>query len=71
MRKRIAAVTRLRDSRNGNPVYHVEFDDGTAASTVKDGPIGGYAASSEWLGADVDIDWDGDRILGWRNAQVH
>jgi hypothetical protein len=68
MSKRIAAITRLRDTRKGNPVYHVEFDDGTAASTVRDGPVGEYAGNIGWVGVDLDIEWDGERVAGWKPA---
>jgi hypothetical protein len=50
-------------------VYHVEFDDGSAASTVRDGPAGDYAGNIGWAGVDVDVEWDGDRIAAWKPAQ--
>ena len=70
MSKRIAGVTRLRSTTNGNPVYLVEFDDGTSGRTVADAQVGTYAENSDWVGVDLDVEWDGDRIRGWKAASL-
>lgn len=66
--KRIASVERLRNTRDGNLVFAVTFEDGSVAKTEPDAQIASYAENSEWQGVDLDVTFRGDRIVGWALA---
>jgi hypothetical protein len=52
--KRVAALHRLTNSRNGNPRYHVYFTDGTDAITSTDHGFV-YAINNPEMRGDVEV----------------
>ncbi|KJL45567.1 hypothetical protein [Microbacterium trichothecenolyticum] len=68
MTKQIASLERLRNSRDGNPTWRVEFTDGTVATTAKDAAVGNAIDNSEYQGVPLEVTFDGDGAI--RSVEV-
>jgi hypothetical protein len=57
--QRIARLTRLKNSVNGNARYRVDYHGGGCADTAADAAIGGVIGNSEYRDVPVKFTLDG------------
>jgi hypothetical protein len=63
MTMQIASLERLRNSRDGNATWRVEFTDGTSATTAKDAAVGNVIENSEYQGVPLDVTFRDGEIV--------